>query len=717
MKKRSRSQLFDESIYSALVNSSHEIKPASEQLDLSPSARDHQEATPRTMNKSSVHSVQPLARNCYPTYEYVTGPIGPEGDWGAPPNDSPILASADGTDGVIDIRRGTISEIAEFASNSYLNSLMRDAEFEYLSSARALALDRFIWIYVLLDAILTDQQSARLAAIRKRNRISMESLKDRATLFIRQISAGLDYFGEPDSYVPRLSFDFYKDRIERIRPIAESIESSLTQYKTAGNDTNKAIASLRAAATSVKAQQVLARKEVAEYEARFSALQARIIALRSDLDAAWLELFTASDDFKKAVERTAKCEFEKTLTFVACVATVISTGGAAIGAVAGAISSLGSPKDKDGKPTEDTIEAIKHIGRTVEPAGKSLNDFKKAYSDYGKSLGDGDANKDPAPPSDQLKFLVEKKDFDAAIRPFLNLKEAQHYKTVADRFVAIVETRNNLIIELDSTAQNRDKTETRIRQAEAEVDSILANLAALVDPSNVSFVDFLEQATQNVKLEIAKDTYYMSKAYGYFALKKPPEIVVKDFALSALLGTYAQVDGLYAEEKEKFSQDAQRFTDKSVSVFEFCTEQTIRDFWSDGVLTFSIPYSHPSFSVFSHVKIDKCFVVPKFRSGRHEYRAVLMHHGQGVMRDREGRYWMHTHREVVAATERNKTGQFESDGSLIDSKGWYEGVSPFATWSLRLYVKDKKALKRLSDVQIVFSGYARAVFIDPAPLN
>ena len=649
--------------------------------------------------KSRSSLIVPL-RNCWTNESGIIGDPGPIG----PTNTHQPAPGTGGSDGTIAISTdgGEIGEITNWTSESHLSSLLRAAEYDFLRGNRSASAEKLIWL-IFLFGLISD---AEAPSVRKH---VAQQKSERAQVLLRRLELGLDYFGEPSSYVPRLTARFYRDRINSLVESARSIETSHSKYFEADAQNEELVGSIRETIFATKQRAKDIATDLAEVDRAFSSAQNRVISLRNDLDGLWQDIFKAEGDFRAAVERESSCDFFGTLMFIGSIATAVTTGVSALSAGTTALSALGNPTDADGNPIEDTIEYFKFGYKTIKPAGKSIAEFSKSYQEVRQALEPARGPEVPSLPSDQVKLLADKQDFDKAIGPFLNLPEAKRYKQLVESFISTAETRNNLILEVENMDLRLRDLRNELVQAEEEVNSAEGSLAANLDPRLTQFAEYMESANLRSKNLLALEIYRFAKAVGFFALEEPLQIDLEDFSVASLEASKVIVEDRFVRAKERYGQDAGRFSQKTVNILSLVTESVKEKFYETGLISFTIPMDHPEFEVYRNIKLGRAFVLPVFKGQRHGYRSVVFHHGQGLMRDRSNQSWIHVHQAVTAATEQTSEGVIQSDGTIIKDDSEFVGVSPFATWTARLSLDLGVQFEEIDELLIQFGGRGYAV--------
>lgn len=584
-----------------------------------------------------------------------------------------------------------------------MSKCIHAAELNYANQEMEECLDKLQWITQLLNTVDRSINSGV---------ISPEYLgaRQKIAAINTSIGSGLDVFGRGRNYVPLTSFAFHRENTHAVIGYAASIESSLDQLK--GLTAKQADARVKARDAIDKLDAAIKRREQAqavEFE-EVAILQNSIKNLEQVLNDLWNDLESANDEFQQAVKDQAECGFGNVLQFATMVTTVISTGGAAIGVVSGLGATVNNLEKLNNTPTgkgswsEVMGQNFKAMAKAVEPAGKSIGEFKSSYQSARKqidALNEGEDDVRPGgPSSDFMKLVANKKDFDQAIKEFMDLPEARAYKRLMDLFVSTAETRNNEIIEHDEKIARIFNMWAESAIDRKEIGEVSAALE--VDFDLPGLRDYLDQALTRIKWEVARSLNSLARAIEYQSLESIL-IPIDDRNVATLQSSMAQIVLEHVRIKETFGQSAQKGLGIKVPLASLFTERQVEALLSGESAIFSIRPDDDEFWPRYSVTTLRITLGELPRDLQSQALNVRFEHlGRSVMKDRERRLQVYSHRPVRTLFQTNIRGDVVENGLLIDERSReYVGVSPYGPWKVKFEVDGLDDLRSIIEQAVV----------------
>jgi hypothetical protein len=635
----------------------------------------------------------------------------PPGDVGATPEQRVELVRSNdgGSDGSVQIGKATWLEIAQQLTVSHTYRLLMSAERDYLNGSYRDSIERLIWLKLALDGALGDKNIGHFSVDEFQN---FSSQRDKANALIAQMKLGLDYFGQHYNYVPLLSVKYYTEVINQLFTHADAIERSYLIYQDKNRSAEERILELKLTRSKMLSVAVDLRSRQSVFYRQQARLQDEIAFLLTDLAALWPQLFASERQFKNAVAAQGPgCSFNDIVTFGAMVGTLIATGGTAAAAIGVAVKVLGTTelKDDQGQPVKAGIPDLKYRVDRVVTAGKDAQSFVEAYGKVRDTLiPETPENPVPRIPSDEAKIIVAASDVERELQKFTNLPEAAAYQQVLRRFVSCSQTRNNKILEYLVAVQSWHKMDADLRQTEIDSEVLLTKTALNKNPFTGEAALFMERAWRDSRTAIVSVMHQLHRSFQYYSLQDAT-FEANDFSVAALRSTSVVLLRQYIAERENRGADSQTFQGLAIDLTSYLTPNDLIRFRHDGVLTVTIPPGSPAFRRRSHARVSKVWVSIQGKTAQPKIiNATIFHHGSSVVLDDFGKTHDFVHVPIRIAYQTDSSGVAIFDGKIKQDNGDYEGVSPFATWTIAFEDLDQKFRSGVQSIKMHFDGTARA---------
>lgn len=615
----------------------------------------------------------------------------------------PVPVAKDGVSTVPTIGQADWNTIFNNSSNTYAAMLLHEAEDNYLNMSIGDAVDQLTWLKGLLDA----------SSIQAAQDRGFAASRSRTYTLLRQIQLGLGYYGEYGNYVPLLSVEYFKGLLAELIAYGSTIEKAFDAYSARATLATAKMQALKSARQATDANINKLKAHLNDLVAQQGQLQRDITSSLSELNDLWAQLFQTDSAFKNAVAaQTQGCSFVQLMTFAAAIATLVSTGGAAIAALGPAVTALegGDVMGSDGKPITDDFKAFTAKVGSVANAGKDIVSFVSAFNTVKSQITSGQDQTAALPtlPSDDAKVLIELSDFDRELEPYISLPQAQAYKALMHTFAAAAQARNNKVLELNAATVEYDNTITTIQTLQQQDLDIDTKVAAANDPTVIEAELFMVTANRDSKARIVRTLFDLDRAIRYYSLEES-RLQVTDFSTATLEAEASALQASYSDVLKQFGIKPQQFVDKQVAIAKYVSDSDMLRLKAGGTLVFSIADDEPAFQNYSHVLVSKIaisFIGPA--APPRGFQAAFRHHGRSLLFDDSRKSHLFSHVAIPVSYEVGSDGTVVVDGTIAPVGGDYLGVSPYGPWSLSLLNIDLAELQTVADIVLSFDGFGRS---------
>ncbi|MES2776908.1 MAG: hypothetical protein V4722_22215 [Bacteroidota bacterium] len=590
--------------------------------------------------------------------------------------------------------------INTYPSNLSQRSLsLRVAELLYMNEAYDNTVTMLKWLMQVTpkagDPIQPPGQSVEWVQINRR-----------ATALMDQLKQGLSFYGQPRSHVPVLELSAYQQELDSLIVLGGIIEARYETYTNTQKSKDEKITALKETAAQqdkLIAQIVTIRGQLMNVE--MPEIQNEIAQLTITVSDKLDQINKTSAAFKQAVEDKAKCTFDQIFGFIAAVITM---GVDVYDAISGIVKAI-QMVDNIAKSMEDVI-------KEVRIAGKGIADFKKMWDDAKKTI--------PKSAPDTTKIAVQKEDFDNAIAPYLDMKEAGAYKQMVHDYLNTVQTRNEKVMKYSSMVTDTERLGAEVDQKTAEITRIRSIIAGAFDPSLTELASFMETAYAGVKNMILRYLFEENEAYIFWALQTRPfksgtlTIAQMATAHASLKGEIIDKKNTILGLKEKFSGSVITITAKDYPA-EFEKFRSIRLTPKGNKvhdLTFSLLPDNTAFGSHRWQVLANTYSIsiPGAVTTNKKLDTRLVHNGQVQVLNMSGKAMPFSHSSVLSNYEydfSNGSDVYKSGGSLGGDELNKDiiGLSPFAAWTVRIVADDNPGLNldKVDQVVLSFSGVYR----------
>ncbi len=571
--------------------------------------------------------------------------------------------------------------ISQAATPAFRSMLLRQAELNYLNGDYRIAATLLGWLRGLggLEA-------------------------SRAETLLTQMHQGLNYYGRAANHVPLVTLDYYLAQVTDLLVLGQAIENARTTYRANAASRQEKLAALDSAIKESQSLLANMKDAIVQLASQSAAVQEEILGLVTARGRQRDVMLAAAEEFRKAVEQKALgCSFADLIKFAT---TIVSVGKAAYGdltAISGAIGGL--------KAVTATLDGLQNVVKQIEIAAKGVQDLAKQWAALSKTLS-------PEAP-DVSKIVADKEDFDALIKPYLDMPEAVRYKKHVNDFLGLAQACNKRLLDYNGLVVSQINLATQIALKEKERNSIVEKRAQTTDPTAARFRSFIETAYEDICKQIMGHLYEEHAAYRYWLLRELP-FVVQQRTLAGLTAVHTQLKSDILNVLNQRTTPMQTFDKRSVVLSESTRPLQFERFRAgyrnernEAVhdLTFSIPIDAAEFqnSWAQVLAVNFSVEIPGIITSNGGVSVRLLHSGRAILRDQKGATmeFSHVYRLGEYSFE-TATGRRIGGGNLggdSDNKQ-YIGLSPFTAWTLRLKADHNPGLnlRQVKEITINFGG-------------
>lgn len=629
-----------------------------------------------------------------------------------PTGEVPSTLASMGIDGVdrstdTDANFGTLTdaELGSFASITQLLMLLHRLELDYLNSAFDETARALFWI----ERLTRDTPGTNAPASMRRTVppavTEWAALRDRAVSLILQLQVGLDYYGHPRNFVPLVAVGVYRETVDRLSEIAEAIQAQTRLFRTSLDDENRNLDMVNQSLASARGLiRALEDERAAISENQIPQARGTIDQLLEALQEQQAALLVPRQNFQAAVMQQANnCDFFDVLNFVTAVFTA-SQG--ALGNVRSIVSSV--------ERFSSTARNFRGLVSTLEVVNGQLGEIRQAYNRVRDRLATLDSD---------TKLVMLDRDFEEALRPFLDLPEAQNLRQLMRAYVDTARARNQKIMDLASLELRVRELDSQIAQRREEIARLNALRVVSEDPALVEYVTFVENQLVRAKQDLIKILYLEHRALDYWSVRLTDFSIESDQTvedLRAVHGRFLTAEALAATDRNSADQSfgpdgpgSQQIEPISVSLTRDEMPEEFERFRRTGRLVFTIPDDHPAFQLgFAAITVRHVDVrVPGVRITSDRLSIRITHSGDAVFRDTQNRRvnFSHNPRFIIVARNLVSDRLISGNNNLGGEPGTFAFISPFTTWTMEILDRFNQGqtpdLTQVERVDLTFSGF------------
>lgn len=649
------------------------------------------------------------------------GPCQVQSPWSAPGGSLSVTPPAltttipVGIPGIVGNANLSATTLAELAANLtplYVDMLLRSAVNNYINQDFASSLNQLIFIKSLVSTRL---RSPAPMTPTGNDLVRLTSSSSKVDALIRQLQLNLDYYAQPLNHVPRLSVADYQSQVSTLLTLGGDISAEYLKYKSLVEAQKQAVSDFAAARSKALSAITSAQAASQDLVTQQTDTLNAIARLETALSETWVDLLGAQDAFKIAVAAIGQpgCQFTQVLAVAAAIAATYVTAGAAAPAIPAALAAASnSPMKYDnGQPVLDDFSGFKYKVSKVVTVGQDAVSIIDAFNKL-KSSFPAPTPGQPVPtlPNDEVKILASVDQIEAAIKPYLNLPEAQNYQTLIKLFVATSEARNNKILEYNTLDSQIAKTNADIHQAQVVADNAQNAVSAVSNPFLGDAVSFMTDAWINALNAIVYVIYQMRSAYKYYALVDAP-INIQDFSIGSLSSSALDLYSRYKQTMDTFGGDPQNIVGFQVDLTPYLSSGTLTRFRQTGIATVAIDAANHDLSNYSYLYVTRVWIRLESSSGiLKTFQTSITHEGRALLFDSSKKPFVFSHLPVTVGYQ-VLNGNDVVDGNIAGQQSSYAGLTPYGPWTLKIDLQSipHNFLASLTKISLMFDGKGRGV--------
>lgn len=544
---------------------------------------------------------------------------------------------------------------------------------------------------------------------------------------------GLDIFGRSHNLTTLLAPEYIKSFLDYQVTSINKLEEAQVVLAARESGQSAQLAALRETYTTLDASIRHDEARITSIVRHLDTLQDEIKKMLEELGPTWIEIFEADNAFRVAVARQGGCEFGKIVQFVAIVATVASTGGAALGAVGAltqAVSGVRTLNMQAAGRIPNTITSagirsdFQEISRIMSPAGKSISEFRASLADTERQIREYQSasrpsNRVPEVPSDYAKLLANKADFDRELEPFMRLPEAREYRRLMNKFIATMEARNNKIVE--HAANLASLQEILVEQDSRRTSAAqIAQMTAAGFDSNISEkVRFLARHLTSMKIFALRQIVDLYRSIEYVSLEARYP-VIQSLEGPFLTAALTQAEKDYYEVVSKLGQPLSPTASISVPLETLLSDNDLAALAAGSAVTFAVPSDLEGDPFKVWYAVQTAGIMLKSSDGTpldREFTLVFENQGRSLVFDERRTPRLFTHAVIVRGNfAQDDRGAVSSHGFVSDDSNRFIGVGPYGPWRILLMAKRPFEPQDLRRASLVFAIRGRTAPISrPSP--
>lgn len=552
---------------------------------------------------------------------------------------------------------------------------------------------------------ITDPEFARIAR--------------RAQALLLQLYQGLNYFGLPRDYVVLLDIEEYMNSIQAILQLGSRIQDTLLRYRQQDTFVHNSEAALNDALQRASELRQSQTEQLLTVRNQKTATQDIISQLRGEIDIAQGELTAAQAQFQGAVQRATspQCNIVSVIQIVGAIVAVATGVGTLAAAAAAAVSAVANHG-----------LALTNLPNTVRAFETVSKDVADIASKFGKIAPARAAQPDGGllvmQEQDVDKFMS---DLDKEIEnsPAKGTTEAANFRDTAHRFVGLVKTRNQKILDRDGMIVAEAQLEGQLRNRDSEIAELKRQLVDVTVRDHSSYTVLVNGIFQSHLSAVRTAIWQEIRALELFTLSdlshsynlgigldNPAAFEDRpDHTLNELTDTQMKIQSDYLLKQADLPGDAQDLKPQAVEIRLSPNQRNALSIpTASGTYQISFPITLESFpKPLAEVFASQVDVQLLDDSGnRVFFDGRIIHCGRSTFRKTNGELIIFSHLPRITGIQSSS----QDPVSLGFKQAKYVGVSPFTVWTLKIDQTVNDAdLRSVSRIKMVFQGKFRALAI------
>lgn len=569
--------------------------------------------------------------------------------------------------------------------------------------------------------------AARASGLSPREAVRYDSVSLAISGLLGFIELGSDALGQNQNLVTLLSPEHINDVLDsQVRSIL-LVEEATARIRNSTLDQRERLSTLRSAAVAFDASIRRDQQIIDRIASEIARLKNQIGSLLVALGEVWVEVFQADLEFRQAVARRAGCDFEQVVQCASLIATVVATGGSAVGvlsALGGTVEGIRAlNRGAEAAPNFSfrQIQAdVRAFAGVVRPLGEDIGQLRRSYQELRQAIDSLPAasrpdERVPAVPNDYVKILASKTEFDRTIQPFLGMPEARRYQALMAKFIATAESRNNLIVAHDAKVASLLEVYAEQEMRRTAVQELASTAANTFDARLEKNLVLLERYLGSMKVEALRQLIEVYRAIEYVTLiQARPQLENLEGTFIASAAQQAKTD--YHNALGRLGQPIGPPETVRLPLRVLLTPTDLERLAQEQIVTFAVP-SDPNVDPFRNwYAVQTVGIAISDTDGRplrRELELVFENQGRSLVFDehREQRVFTHLAR-IRGVYRQDAQGNVLSAGDVLDDDRRFLGVSPYGPWRIRMAAGRGLRLRDLDRVALIFRMRGRV-----APLS
>ena len=532
-------------------------------------------------------------------------------------------------------------------------------------------------------------------------------LTARSRVLVVQLSQGLNYLGQPSDFVTRYEVAAFASALQNLFAVngrAENARAGFRRERTIREDRNTHFDNQIKASLELQSQHETELRLVAE---TIRDNTAAIQTLNTEVDKQADVVVTLHDTFDEACKNFSQggCDLAgmvKALTTFIAVASAIYTGGASLVAavgtglagVRGAIGAAGGASDP-ASFIDGVRKGYDSVVKVVDTVGTEWPQMQAAFGKYRDLVTAPGSNVKLVADAGALAAQLER--FEAEVDRARAPEDARAaFKEGVRRYYALVQTRNNKLLETDALLLRQGALRAQIELRKEEQGKLGSLKAANRNPEADAYVQMLDAMSTALLEQMRILVWQEARALWLWSLSPPPAAARLDgitfadlaFAHNLIVSEFTLRESLAPGAAESFTNHRVSFPLAAAS---------IAGLRKDSKLALVVSRRHFPQEWYG-IYVTKVDVV---LNGDQTFTATLTHPGRGQFEGAE-----RGDLQVFSMKPRTSSVGHDRTADLGAQDGKYVGLSPYTAWLLA-FTGSLPSFESITNVQLVFQGKFR----------
>jgi predicted nucleic acid-binding Zn-ribbon protein len=417
---------------------------------------------------------------------------------------------------------------------NFISAIVKHAKDAYLNLNNSYAYNYFTEYIEYLKQL---QESDEWKEFEEAEKIDLSSIESEMKALSYRLGQNLDYFGNPEGWVPMLSFEVNKTVFES--EIEKAIRIMYLSYWL--NEVDRSNAERIAGANDAVN---LTIDELRENEERIETLVFRIPELEDQLTALKIKISDITlkiEQKQQELEAKAKNNIKKKNRFnkiasglkaIASIAPVIPVVGTAVSIAANigatAISLVNNYADDNRYSSfyDEAYTYLQEIKNKSESAAEESKEVKKGEENKDKKAVYQKVNENVTSIMKDVMHLHDifskssapKNEVEAELNRLLN--ESKEFKTLENEFKVLTNNAAEVAAKCQNTISEISNTGKEIQKNIASIDGLTDSIFTGNSKRDLRAMLYLDDMDRRARERLLKYHYYMAKSYEYRLLEE-----------------------------------------------------------------------------------------------------------------------------------------------------------------------------------------------------